>query len=104
MVAQLLSLQAGEEVEPFRFCLANGAPGYFQAHSSPGEDPGIVLLQLFTAPAPIDEFTLESAAWPALLLDDSKKITRVNPAALKIFGADAVKEGSALTGIWLRDN
>lgn len=49
-------------------------------------------------------FILENAVWPALLLDGSGTILRVNPAAIKTFGP--VLEGGSpmLSAIWSPEN
>lgn len=48
-------------------------------------------------------FGLESAAWPALLVDARGKIVRANASALGIFGG-AVNSSSTLSTIWSPDN
>src|SRR5581483_165077 len=45
-------------------------------------------------------FLLDNAAWPAMLVDKNRKITKANRAAVNFFGTVAVKEGAQVAGIW----
>src|SRR5215203_6753429 len=49
-------------------------------------------------------FALENAAWPALLVDQASTICRVNPAAIKLFGATLEGESPLLSAIWCPEN
>jgi signal transduction histidine kinase len=49
-------------------------------------------------------FGLESAAWPALLVNASGSILRANSAALKVFGPVLSGEAPPLSAIWSLDN
>jgi nitrogen-specific signal transduction histidine kinase len=49
-------------------------------------------------------FALESAGWPALLVDGASTICRANPAALSLFGAALAGEAPRLAAVWSPDN
>ena len=49
-------------------------------------------------------FALESAGWPALLVDGASAICRANPAAMSLFGAALVGEAPRLAAIWAPEN
>jgi len=49
---------------------------------------------------PADSFVLDSAGWPAFLLDEAGTILRANEAAVKAFGPSVSTPGSQLATIW----
>jgi nitrogen-specific signal transduction histidine kinase/ActR/RegA family two-component response regulator len=49
-------------------------------------------------------FVLESAGWPALLIESTGVIRRANDAALELFGPSIRSEGTKLEAIWAREN
>jgi|CZKM01.1.fsa_nt_gi signal transduction histidine kinase len=49
-------------------------------------------------------FALESAGWPALLVDGASIICRANPAAMSLFGAALSGEAPRLAAVWSPDN
>jgi len=49
-------------------------------------------------------FGLESAGWPALVVDGASTICRANPAALSLFGAALAGESPRLAAVWAPDN
>jgi two-component system cell cycle sensor histidine kinase/response regulator CckA len=49
-------------------------------------------------------FALESAGWPALLVDGASTICRANPAAVSLFGAAVAGEAPRLAAIWAPEN
>jgi signal transduction histidine kinase/CheY-like chemotaxis protein len=49
-------------------------------------------------------FVLESAAWPALLVDGASTIRRANAAAMSLFGAALAGEAPRLAAVWAPDN
>jgi len=49
-------------------------------------------------------FALESAGWPALVVDGASTICRANPAALSLFGAALAGESPRLAAVWSPDN
>ena len=49
-------------------------------------------------------FALENAGWPALLVDEASTICRVNPAAVKVFGATLAGQSPLLSAIWCPEN
>ena len=49
-------------------------------------------------------FALESAGWPALVVDGASTICRANPAALSLFGAALAGESPRLAAVWAPDN
>ncbi|MDD5138808.1 MAG: ATP-binding protein [Verrucomicrobiales bacterium] len=49
-------------------------------------------------------FGLESAAWPALLLDTRGRVQRANPAAAGVFGAAISSAAADLSAIWPAEN
>lgn len=56
--------------------------------------------------APKDEpsFVLESAPWPALLVNRSGLILKANRAAVQAFGSNVGKSGASLAALWTSDN
>jgi signal transduction histidine kinase len=49
-------------------------------------------------------FALESAGWPALLVDGAGILCRANPPAMSLFGAALTGEAPRLAAIWSPDN
>jgi two-component system, cell cycle sensor histidine kinase and response regulator CckA len=49
-------------------------------------------------------FALESAGWPALLVDGASTICHANPAAKSLFGAALAGEAPRLAVVWAPDN
>lgn len=49
---------------------------------------------------PADWFVLDSAGWPAFLVDEAGTILRANEAAVKAFGAPVATAGTLLAAIW----
>ena len=49
-------------------------------------------------------FALENAAWPALLIDRSGVVRRVNQAALAVFGSTMEENSTQLSAIWSPEN
>jgi signal transduction histidine kinase len=49
-------------------------------------------------------FALESAGWPALLVDGASTICHANPAAKSLFGAALAGEAPRLAAVWAPDN
>src|ERR1022692_2279816 len=49
-------------------------------------------------------FALESAGWPALLVDGASIICRANPAAMSLFGAAFAGEAPRLAAVWSPEN
>ena len=49
-------------------------------------------------------FQLESAAWPALLLDSATTICRSNPAAVRLYGPALESSDTMLSAIWSEEN
>jgi signal transduction histidine kinase/CheY-like chemotaxis protein len=49
-------------------------------------------------------FVLESAGWPALLVEGSGIIRRANDAAVELFGSSIRSEGTKLEAIWATEN
>ncbi len=49
-------------------------------------------------------FGLESAGWPALLVDGASTVCRPNPTALRLFGPAMEGETPRLSAIWLPEN
>src|ERR1041385_2433934 len=49
-------------------------------------------------------FDFEHAVWPALLADGAGVLLRANPAAVKLFGPDRVRESARLAALWSPDN
>jgi two-component system cell cycle sensor histidine kinase/response regulator CckA len=53
---------------------------------------------------PSDLFVLESAGWPALLVDEAGTVLRANDAAVLAFGPVIESPGSQLSAIWAPEN
>src|SRR5882757_4746376 len=49
-------------------------------------------------------FGLQNAAWPALLIEETGVIRRVNDAARETFGAVVQEDSSLLSAIWAAGN
>jgi signal transduction histidine kinase len=88
-------------------CQADGEIAPFRVESSPAEDANRVLLQFFEAgdksgaPEKSDEdFLLQNAEWPVLLVHKNGRILRANRAGVRAFGASIEREEAQLEAIW----
>ncbi len=96
-----LHLEAGS-MAPFRLQLSSGA----EAKST--------LVQLFQMdavpqppPAPAreeDDFILQNADWPVLLVHKNGKVIRANRAAVRAFGSGIEKQDGTLASVWSSKN
>ncbi|MGD0815800.1 MAG: ATP-binding protein [Verrucomicrobiota bacterium] len=97
---------------------ADGSTAAFRIERCPGGDSKWTLLQLFSAehksgppvPAPQtpekddEDFLLQSAEWPVLLVHQSGRVLRANRAGVRAFGASIEREEAQLGAIWSPHN
>ena len=101
-----------------KICQADGSTAPFRIERCPAGDPKWTLLQLFSAerkveppvPAPQtpdkddEDFLLQSAEWPVLLVHRSGRVLRANRAGVRAFGASIEHEEAQLGAIWSPHN
>jgi signal transduction histidine kinase len=118
-----LQQQAGVEAAPLKLRLPGGRKTQFIAHVAKvvrdGQD--YFVLQLLSAgnkseppapsppaPAPPDksdeDFLLQNAEWPALLVHKNGRVLRANRAGVRAFGASIEREEAQLEAIWSPHN
>ena len=110
-VKRLLQADAPAPAAPLKVCPADGSSAALRVERCPAGDSGRTLLQFFSvehkseaaAAAPLkmeEEFVLQNAEWPALLVHRSGKVLRANRAAVRAFGASIGREEAQLGTIW----
>jgi signal transduction histidine kinase len=97
-----------------KFRLETGALAPFRLQICPGGEANWALVQFFKAesagPPPgavakeDDEFVLQNAEWPVLLVRKNGKVLRANRAAVRAFGSGIEKEDGTLAAIWSPQN
>ncbi len=89
-------------------CRADGAVAPFRVESYAAPESKWVVLQFFaggeTARPKDDDFLLQNAEWPVLLVHRSKKVLRANRAAVRAFGASIEQDDAQLEAIWSPHN
>jgi signal transduction histidine kinase len=103
-----------ESVAVLKFRLEGGTMAPFRLQCCPGGDAKGALVQLFqtqaAGPPPAasakeeDEFLLQNAEWPVLLMRKNGKVLRANRAAVRAFGSAIEKEAGTLDSIWSSHN
>jgi signal transduction histidine kinase/PAS domain-containing protein len=88
---------------------ADGAVEAFRVEACGAKDASRTLLQFFPQEASSSEpaekeFLLEDAEWPVLLVNRSRKVLRVNRAAVRAFGASIERDEAQLEAIWSPHN
>ncbi|MGA2175954.1 MAG: ATP-binding protein [Verrucomicrobiota bacterium] len=118
---KLLSEPRKESTASLKFRVEQGTMAPFRLQLCPAAGAGGALLQMFPAevrseaPAPAspppvatgngeDEFVLQNADWPAVLVTKTGKVLRANRAAVRAFGAGIEKEDGNLAMIWSFQN
>src|SRR5271157_2086197 len=101
---------------PFKICQADGSTAPFRIERCPAGDLKWILLQFFsaehkseppdTAPPEKNEedFLLQSAEWPVLLVHKNGRVLRANRAGVRAFGASIEREEAQLEAIWSPHN
>jgi signal transduction histidine kinase/CheY-like chemotaxis protein/PAS domain-containing protein len=101
---------------PFKICQADGSAAPFRIEPCPAGDSKWILLQFFRverqseppAPAPPEkndeDFLLQGAEWPVLLVHKNGKVLRANRAGVRAFGASIEREEAQLEAIWSPHN
>jgi signal transduction histidine kinase len=97
-----------------KFRLQTGTLVSFRLQSCPGGEAKRALVQFFNgeearpparaAAKEDDEFVLQNAEWPALLVRKNGKVLRANRAAVRAFGSGIEREDGTLAAIWSSQN
>jgi len=114
-LSNLLTESARDSAASLRFRLDGGTVAHFRLQCCPSGDAGLTLLQFFKTEAASpraaatntkleDDFLLQNAEWPVLLLQKNGKVLRANRAAVRAFGSNIEKEEGALAAIWSSNN
>ena len=108
-LAGLLAEPRRELAAPLKFKLDNGTPASFRLQCCPGGEAKSALLQFFKAEAAggapgaaakqDDDFLLQDADWPVLLVRKNGKVLRANRAAVRAFGSGIEKADGTLAAI-----
>jgi signal transduction histidine kinase/PAS domain-containing protein len=109
-LSHLLAEPLRESAALLKFRLEAGTMARFRLQCCPGGDANVALVQLFKAEAADeppdaaakdeDDFLLQNAEWPVLLMRKNGKVLRANRAAVRAFGSGIEKEDGTLTSIW----
>jgi signal transduction histidine kinase len=109
---------------PLKISLADGKSAAFRIESCPAGDGKWMILQFFTyiepvavpppppvalpptpPPKPVEEeFLLQNAEWPVLLVRKDGKLLKANRAGIRSFGPQVEKDDAQLADIWSPDN
>ena len=94
--------------------LETGTPAPFRLQCCPGGEAKWTLVQFFKAEAVVestrpaakedDDFLLQNAEWPVLLVRKNGKVLRANRAAVRAFGSGIEKEDGTCAAIWSPQN
>jgi signal transduction histidine kinase len=94
--------------------LETGTMAPFRWQCSPGAEGKWALVQLFqtdavaekpaTSAKDEDDFLLQNAEWPVVLVHKNGKVLRANRAAVRAFGSGIEKEDGTLVSIWAAQN
>jgi signal transduction histidine kinase/CheY-like chemotaxis protein len=108
---KLLQPASQAPAAPLKVCQADGSTAPFRIERCPAGDSKSILLQFFSAeqkggpPEKNDEdFLLQDAEWPVLLVDKSGRVLRANRAGVRAFGASIEREEAQLEAIWSPHN
>jgi PAS domain-containing protein len=110
----LLAELQRESAALLKFRLETGTMAHFRLQCCPGGEAKLALVQLFkmeTVETPPelaekeeDDFLLQNAEWPVLLVRKNGKVLRANRAAVRAFGSGIEKGDGTLTSIWSSQN
>jgi signal transduction histidine kinase/PAS domain-containing protein len=110
----LLAEPRRESAALLNFRLEAGTMAPFRLQCCPGGEAKWALVQLFQMEAAgeppahsakeEDDFLLQNAEWPVLLVRKNGKVLRVNRAAVRAFGSGIEKEDGTLVSIWSSHN
>jgi signal transduction histidine kinase len=96
---------------PLKVCQADGKIAPFRIESCPAGDGKWIILQFFpagdgngTAKAASEDFLLQNAEWPVLLVHKNGRVLRANRAGAQAFGASIEREDAQLEGVWSPHN
>jgi len=113
---KLLQPASQAPAAPLRVCQADGSTAPFRIERCPAGDSKWILLQFFSAeyksepPAPVlperndEDFLLQNAEWPVLLVHKNGRVLRANRAGVRAFGASIEREEAQLEAIWSPHN
>jgi signal transduction histidine kinase/PAS domain-containing protein len=113
-LSKLLAEPRRESSAVLKFRLATGTMAPFRLQCCPGGEAKWTLVQLFqmeqageppgTSTKEEDDFLLQNAEWPVLLVRKSGQVLRANRAAVRSFGSAIEKENGTLVSIWSSQN
>jgi signal transduction histidine kinase len=113
-LSSLLSDRGRESAALINLRLETGTMAPFRLQCCPSGEPQRTLVQLFQAVAAAeppatsakeaDDFLLQNAEWPVLLVRKSGKVLRANRAAVRAFGSGIEKEDGSIVSIWSSHN
>jgi len=113
-LSKLLAEAGSASGAVLKFRLDGGTVAAFHLQCCPGAGASGALLQFFQAdekqPNTIAEakeendFLLQNAEWPVLVLQTNGKVIRANRAAVRAFGSEIEKEDGGLASIWASNN
>jgi signal transduction histidine kinase/CheY-like chemotaxis protein/PAS domain-containing protein len=113
-LSNLLAESRNASATSLKFRLDSGTMTHFKLRCSQGDGPHLTLVQLFKTEAvdepraaiakEEDDFPLQNAEWPVLLIRRNGKVLRANRAAVRAFGSEIEKEDGTLASIWSPHN
>ena len=113
-LSKLLAEPGSASGAVLKFRLDGGTVAAFHLQCCPGAGANGALLQFFqadekqpntTAEAKEEnDFLLQNAEWPVLVLQTNGKVIRANRAAVRAFGSEIEKEDGGLASIWASNN
>lgn len=115
-VAKLLKQPLSSPEKPLKVCQMEGGAVPFRVESCSAPEPNCFILQFFkAAPAPpaasaapvaklSDDFLLQNAEWPVLLVQRRGHVLRANHAAVLAFGPDVGKGDTQFGVMWSLQN
>jgi len=113
-LSRLLAEPLRDSAALLKLRLEGGTMAHFRLQCCPGGDAHVALVQFFKTEAvdetpaaaakEDDDFLLQNAEWPVLLMRKNGKVLRANRAAVRAFGSGIEKEDGTLTSIWSSHN
>ena len=113
-LSSLLAQPLRESTAVLKFHVGTGTSAHFRLQCCPSGHANVTLVQFFktevvnepptAAAKDEDDFLLQNADWPVLLVRKNGKVLRVNRAAVRAFGSGIEKDDGTLTSIWSSQN
>jgi nitrogen-specific signal transduction histidine kinase/ActR/RegA family two-component response regulator len=112
-LSKLLAEPGSKAGALLKFRIEAGKVAPFHLQCCPTAETNATLVQFFkldekpALPGEVkqeDDFLLQDADWPVLLLQTNGKVLRANRAAVRAFGSGIEKEGGSLASIWAPNN